>query len=108
MALNVFRIPLQNIPQKFAIDLNGKSFIMECVWNPEAPSWAINLYDGDTEESIFANMPLVTGTNLLAQYAHLGIEGGFYIYTDGNQDAIPDLYNLGVESNLYYVVEQTA
>lgn len=108
MALNAFRIPLVNTPQKFAIDLNGRGFIMECVWNPEMNSWMIDLYDGDTEEPIFMSMPLVTGTDLLAQFAHLGIEGSFIVYTDGNDFAVPTETNLGVEANLYYLVEQTA
>lgn len=108
MALNAFRIPLVNTPQKFAIDLNGRSFIMECVWNPEMLSWLISMYDGDTEECIFATMPLVTGVDLLAQYAHLGIDGSLIVYTDGDEHATPSEANLGVESNLYYLVEQTA
>ncbi len=108
MALNAFRIPLMNIPQKFAIDLNGRSFVMECKYNPEEVSWNISLFDGDTAETIFTNMPLVTGVDLLKQYAHLGIDGSFIVYTDGNQFTVPTETNLGAESNLYYLVEQAA
>lgn len=108
MAVNAFRIPLTNTPQKFAIDLNGRSFIMECKYNPEEISWNISMWDGDNEQVIFVNLPLVTGVDLLKQYGYLGIDGSFIVYTDGNHDEVPTEENLGAESNLYYVVEQPA
>lgn len=106
MTLRAFRIPLLNIPQKFAIDLNGKAYIMLCRYNPEMPNWSISMQDGDTEEFIFTGLPLVTGLDLLSQFAHLGIEGSFIVFTDGDDLATPTEFNLGVESNLYYLVDQ--
>jgi hypothetical protein len=100
----VFRIPLQSTPQKFAIDLNAKPYIMTCVWNGEHDSWEISLFNGDTEEPIFAGLPLVTGVDLLAQYGYHEIGGELIVYTDGEEHATPTLTNLGQESNLYYLV----
>jgi hypothetical protein len=106
MTLRAFKIPLLNEPQKFAIDLNGKPFIMTSRYNPEMPNWNLSMQDGETEEFIFTGLPLVTGLDLLSQFAHLGIEGSFIVFTDGDDLAIPTELNLGVESNLYYLVEQ--
>lgn len=106
MALNAFKIPLLNVPQTFAIGLNGKSYTIVCRYNTEMQSWLISMADGDTEENLFDSMPLVTGVNLLAQYAHLGIPGSLIVYTDGDEFAPPTESNLGVECNLYYLVEQ--
>ena len=106
MAVNVFKIPLTNIPQRFAIDLAGKSYIVLCRYNTEMQSWLISMVDGDTEADIFDSLPLVTGTDLLAQYAYLEIPGSLIVYTDGNEFAPPTETNLGQECNLYYVVEQ--
>ena len=106
MALQAFKIPLISVPQRFAINLGGRSFIMINVWNPQHQSWEISMLDGDTEEYIFACMPLVTGVDLLKQFAHLGINGSLIVYTDGNDFAVPTEFNLGNESNLYYLVEQ--
>lgn len=106
MAVNVFKIPLMNIPQKFAIDLAGKSYIVLCRYNTEMESWLISMMDGDTEQDIFDSMPLVTGVDLLAQYAYLGIPGSLIVYTDGDEFTPPTETNLGQECNLYYVVEQ--
>lgn len=106
MAVNAFKIPLVNIPQRFAIDLAGKSYIVLCRYNTEMENWLLSMQDGDTEQDIFDSMPLVTGVDLLAQYAYLGIPGSLIVYTDGNEFTPPTEKNLGVECNLYYVVEQ--
>lgn len=106
MTQEVFRIPVANVPQRFGIDLNGRSFIFVCKYNPEMPNWVLDVLDGDTEESLIACLPLVTGTNLLAQHEYIGVDGAFVVYTDGDGFSIPTLDNLGVESNLYFVIEQ--
>lgn len=104
--MKAFKIPFTNTPQRFAISLAGKDYILQNVWNGENESWEITMLDGDTEEPIFASMPLVTGTDLLRQYEYLGIGGALYVYTDGDDTAVPTLANLGVESNLYFWVEE--
>jgi hypothetical protein len=106
VATRVFKIPLTNIPQRFAIDLAGKSYIVVSRYNAEMGSWLLSMQDGDTEAEIFNSLPLVAGVDLLAQYGYLGIPGSLIVYTDGNEFSPPDEFNLGVESNLYYVVEQ--
>lgn len=103
MAEQIFTIPLANVPQRFAIDLSGKSYIMESVWNTINSAWEISLFDGDTEEPIFESLPLVTGVDLLAQYGYLQIGGSLVCYTDGDEFAPPTLENIGQEANLYYV-----
>lgn len=106
MAYKVFKIPLKNIPQKFAIDLNGKSYIMISAWNPEMPAWTLSLFDGETEQPIFACLPIVSGVDLLAQYGYLEIGGELVCQTDGDEFAPPTLENLGQEASLYYAVPQ--
>ena len=106
MTQTVFRIPLKNVPQRFEIELAGRSFVMIVRWNPAMPNWTVCLLDGVTEEFLLNCLPLVTGTDLLAQFRHIGIEGSFLVVTDGDEFATPTLENLGIESNLYYVVER--
>ena len=106
MTTRVFRIPFANTPQRFAISLSGKSYIVQNVWNPESQSWELSMYDGDTEQAIFVGMPMTSGLDLLSQFKHLGIGGSLFIYTDGNELAVPTETNLGVESNLYYLVDE--
>lgn len=102
--MKAFKIPFTNVPQRFAISLAGKDYVLQNVWNSESNSWEISMFDGDTDAPIFASLPLVTGVNLLRQYEYLGIAGSLYVYTDGDDTAVPTETNLGVESNLYFWV----
>jgi hypothetical protein len=106
MTQTVFRIPLKNTPQRFEIELAGRSFIMVVRWNPAMPNWILCLLDGETEQPLLNCLPFTTGVDLLSQFRHVGIEGSFVVVTDGDEFATPTLENLGGESNLYYVVDR--
>ena len=54
---------------------------------------------------LVSGIALVTGADLLGQYAYLGIGGQLIVMTDGDPSAIPTFTNLGIESHLYYVTE---
>lgn len=105
----VFKMPLVNTPQRFQISLSGVDYIMTCKWNdsPDA-GWVLDFSNANTNESIVANIPLITGANLLEGLGYLGFNGSFYVFTDGNDTAVPTLENLGVESNLYFVTEDSS
>jgi hypothetical protein len=105
MAEQTFRIPLINEPQRFNISLNEVEYTMISRYNPEMPNWMICMINAITQEPIFTCLPLVTGVDLLSQFRHTGITGSLIVYTDGNGGAIPTLENLGLESNLYYLVD---
>lgn len=104
MAESLFTIPLENVPQDFAITLSGTQYRIVCKWN-EYCGWLVDFYDGVTEQPVVMAVPLVTGCDLFEQYRYLGFEGNAIVYTDGDQFAPPTLDNLGVESNLYLVVD---
>lgn len=98
-----FTIPLVNVPQQFQISLAGKEYVMTCKWNDSIDAgWAVDFSDAITEEPIVANIPLVTGVDLLRGLEYLGFQGSLFILTDGNQFSVPTLDNLGIESNLYF------
>lgn len=105
MAEQLFKIPLINIPQRFAIELAGRSLIVVSQWNDEAPAWMVSFYDEATNEPLILSLPLVSGADLLSQHQHLGIPGQLIVYTDGDEFAPPTLENLGQEANLYYLVD---
>ncbi len=106
MALNTFTIPLENVPQSFGISLAGTDYIMTVKYNnsPDA-GWMMDLADLVSGTSIVAGLPFITGADLLDGLAYLGINGSFFIFTDGQPNAVPTLDNLGVESNLYFQTE---
>ncbi|MCK4883524.1 MAG: hypothetical protein KAS30_01510 [Candidatus Diapherotrites archaeon] len=106
MATTVFKIPLTNIPQKFEIVLSDVTYVMKVRWFDGQQLWVFSLSDIDTEEILINDMPLVTGEDLLAQWAFLGIPGKFICFTAGSELLPPTLENLGVEANLFYTITE--
>lgn len=106
--MSLFKVPVTNVPQVFEISLAGVNYLMTCKWNSaDEGGWVLDLSDAASNESIIANIPLVTGVNILDGLAYLGINGSLYVYTDGDETAVPTLENLGVESNLYFETDVT-
>lgn len=104
MTPQAFLIPLQNIPQAFNITLANNNYIMTCKWNDSPDGgWLIGFADQETGDQIVNNIPLITGADLLDGLDYLGFEGQLFIYTNGDETAVPTLDNLGTEANLYFV-----
>jgi len=104
--MTTFILPLTNIPQTFQISLAGKEYVMTSRWN-DAPDagWVIDLSDSNTGLSIASNIPMITGADMLSGLEYLEFNGSMIVFTDGNDDAVPTLQNLGVESNVYFLTE---
>jgi len=101
--MSQFKIPLSNIPQSFQIALAGKEYLCTCRYNSAVDAgWAVDFADADSGLPIVLNIPLVTGVDLLDGLQYLGFQGVLFVYTAGDQFAVPTLENLGLESNLYF------
>lgn len=102
----LFTLPLTNVPQQFDITLGGEDYTLTCRWNDaDEAGWVMDLADALTALPIVANIPLITGADLLEGLEYLGIQGTLTCSTDGNQFAVPTLLNLGVESFVYFETE---
>lgn len=99
----IYEIPLASKPEAFQIKLAGVTYKLNVVWR-DAPrgGWFLDISDAGGN-AIVAGVPLVTGADLLAQYAYLGIGGELWVQTDGDPAAVPTFDNLGSESHLYFV-----
>lgn len=107
--METFLIPLLNIPQDFFITLANRELRIVSKWNPSNEGgWVVDIHDGETDEAIIMNIPMVTGADLLEQYEYLGLNGQLIVFTDGDETAVPTLDNLGSESNLYFKTEVEA
>lgn len=102
MALQTALIPFTNVPQEFEITLADRELILVNKWNEPSQCWLIDIIDAVTGNPIVAGIPMVTGCDLLEQYAYLGLNGQIIIYTDGDELSPPTLTNLGVEGNAYF------
>jgi hypothetical protein len=97
-----YLIPLQNVPQTFVISLGGADYTLTCRWNDaDEAGWLLDIADSNSN-SLAAGIPLIVGADLLEGLGYLGIDGQLFVYTNGEQFAVPTLANLGVESNLYF------
>lgn len=96
-----YEIPLDANPQTFSINLGGTVYSLVVRWNRIAQAWQLDIADANNVP-ILNSIPLVTGADLLAQFAHLNFGGTLTVSTDGNASAIPTFDNLGTTSHLYF------
>lgn len=99
---DAYEIPLSAQPQQFSIALAGVTYRITVQWRDPSPGWCIDIADA-AGNPLVTGIPLVTGANLLEQYAYLGVGGGLYVQTDNDPDALPTFGNLGASSHLYFV-----
>lgn len=97
----VYLVPLTNIPQTFEINFAGTNYTMTVKWNDIAQSWYMDLSD-DQQNPLACGIPFITGADLLEQLEYLGVDGQLFVYTNGDDSAVPTLDNLGSNSNLYF------
>lgn len=97
-----FLVPLINQPQQFTTVLNGVRYTLRVYWNDSAQCWLMDISDS-SNNPILQSIPIVTGVNLLSQYAYLGIGGRLIAQTTNDPTAVPTFANLGTTGNLYYL-----
>lgn len=102
----VFKVPMSTTPQKFQINLGGIDYLMTCKWcSADDGGWVLDIDDAETDEPIVHGLPIITGADILSGLSYLGFTGVLFVYTDGDQYAVPTFDNLGTESNLYFDTE---
>lgn len=104
-----YEIPLSPEAQRFTIPLGGKDYQLRLSYQ-DAPEggWLLDILDplDDPASPIVCGIPLVTGSDLLEQYGHLGIGGELWVATDADPDAVPSFENLGQAGRLFFVVPE--
>jgi hypothetical protein len=100
--MTAYEIPLSAKPQAFSIALGGVTYKMTLRWNVPAAAWMLDIADA-TGNLMVGSIPLVTGVDLLGQYAYLGFTGQLVVQTDNDPDAVPTFDNLGSTGHLYFI-----
>ncbi len=99
----VHEIPLSPNPQTFRIQLAGVTYLVQVIWRDTSEGgWFLDLSTNDGAP-IVQGISIVTGADLLEQYAYLGIGGSLVVQTDHDVDAAPTYENLGQASHLFFV-----
>lgn len=98
-----YEIPLTAESQRFSIQLAGVVYQMTVQWRNNAQGgWVLDIADA-TGTPIISGMALVTGTDLLGQYAYLGIGGSLYVVNSSGGDDAPTFTDLGSTTHLVFV-----
>lgn len=98
----VFEIPTKPQAQKFSIQLAGTFYRLGFAWCAPNNAWTLDILN-QNDVPIIAGIPLVTGANLLEQYAYLGIGGQLIVQSDDSVDKVPTYANLGSIGHIYFL-----
>lgn len=98
-----YLIPLIAQNQEFDISLNGVSYHLIVKWNTFSNSWILYI-ESDQREPILSGIPLVTGCDLLEEFAYLGIGGAMVVQSSNDPDEVPDYSSLGSTGNLFFLL----
>lgn len=103
--MSLLKLPLAGSPEEFETEINNVTYHLRFTWNAESSRWALDLSLPDGT-ALIRNLALVTGENLLAQYAHLGLGFALYLDVDGSFEAEAGFGDLGTQAQIY--IEVTA
>lgn len=100
-----FEIPLAGYPETFSITLNGTIYQLTIQYrNASNGGWVLDIADLNGV-ALLSGIPMVTGADLLAPYAYLGIAAGSQItvVNSAGGDSAPTWANLGTDTHLLLV-----
>jgi len=100
--MTINEIPLSGKSQSFQVVILNVSYVFTLIWRDAAAEWVLDIADA-SGIPLVQGLPLVTGCDLLGQYAYLGLGFQLCVATDGDPDAVPTYDNLGTQSHLYVV-----
>nr|WP_254305189.1 hypothetical protein [Rahnella aceris] len=101
MTITISEIPLSPDNQQFNISLADTTYKMRLLWR-DAAGWVMDMQDSGGNPMI-TGIPLVTGVDLLAQYAFMEFGFSLYVGCDSSAQEYPTKIDLGNGSHLYIV-----
>lgn len=99
-----FLLPFENVAQNFQISIAGVTYTITNKWNDIGQYWVLDIADSN-DAQIVSNVPLVTGGDCLSGLDYLQLGFSIYVITNGSSPLdTPTLDNLGIDSNVYFLV----
>lgn len=98
-----YQVPLQPEAQQFTVSLAGVTYTLKLKWNTQNGTWVMDIMDSN-QNPIISGVPLITGADLLEQFAYLGIGGSLIVQSTNDPNLVPDFQTLGATGNLFFVV----
>ncbi len=104
--MTVYELPLSPAPQTLSAVLpNGNTYRFRFIYQfNDDDCWLMDIGD-QSGNTLVAGIPLVTGADLLAQYAYLGLGVKMWVTTDANIAVPPRWWNLGVTGGGHVWIE---
>lgn len=99
-----YEIPLSAEPQTFNIQLSGVERKLRFYWNKWSECWMLDMMT-NLGAPLLLGIPVITGADLLGQYAYMELGGSIVVQTDFDLDAVPTFDNLGTLGRVYFIVE---
>lgn len=100
--MTIEEIPLTADNQQFSITLADTTWQVRIIWRGSC--WMMDLQD-ERGEALVSGLPLVTGGDLLAQYAWLQPGIKLIVVCDANDQDYPTQTDLGSNSHLMVITE---
>lgn len=100
-----FEIPLENVTPffDFSLEILGKEYIIECIWNSENEFWSLSLFTFD-KTPVFLSRKIVINYNLFSNCSHPLLPIGQLIAVDtSNTNKECSLDDLGNRVKLRYI-----
>lgn len=97
-----YEIPLKPESQEFDISLAGVTYHIKLRWCPPNNSWILYVMDSN-QNPILSGIPLITGADLLEQFAYLEIGGKLIVQSDFDPTLVPNYASLGNTGHLFLV-----
>lgn len=102
--MTAYEIPLSPVPQTFLITLGSRQVRLTFKWNDVAQHWVLDIEE-PTGGQVVMGIPVITGVDLLKQYAYLGFTGQIIVQSQANIDDIPTFESLGGDGLVFYLTE---
>lgn len=102
--MSAYEIPFLSQPQTFTIALSGVTYRLTTSWNTSSECWVLDIATPDGTP-IVSGIPIITGVDLLQQYAYLGIAGRIFVQSAGQVTRIPGFNDLGADGQVFFVTD---
>lgn len=85
---------------------DGVTYTLRFNWNTRANCWTVEFWNVGNTVKVVCGVPLVTGCDLLEQFAYLGLGANTILTVMAigpalSPDTVPTFYNLGIDGHLY-------
>lgn len=101
-------ITIPGSPFSERVTIADVTYTLRFAWNTRSACWVMEFWDAANTTKVLCGVPLVTGCDLLEQFAYLPLAARtiMLVMTIGpslSPDTVPTFWNLGIDGHLYMI-----